>query len=111
MSDLEEPLVEFARRTLESLRNWRSVAAAVKEAVLRRCPDARIYVFGSVVEGRITAASDLDVLVVCDLKREEAIRLKVGVLRGVGRDVPGEIDVVDRKGLSLYERFANLVEV
>ena len=111
MSDPEEILVEFARRTLESLRNWRSLAAAVKEAVLRMCPDARVYVFGSAVEGRITAASDLDVLVVCDLEREEAVRLKAEVLREVGLDAPVEMHVVDERGLSWYERSADLVEV
>ena len=42
----------------------------MKEIVREKYEDARVLVFGSVVEGRITALSDIDILVICDLNRE-----------------------------------------
>ncbi len=39
------------KSNLDYLRNYRSVARKVKEIVVRIDPNARVYVFGSVVRG------------------------------------------------------------
>jgi len=54
----------YELRVLEYLRNYRAVAGRVKEVVKRVDPGAEVYVFGSVVRGRYTGASDIDILVV-----------------------------------------------
>jgi len=59
-----EALLEFSRRRYEMIRNWRELVSRLKDVVKRILPDAKVYVFGSVVEGRYTAASDIDVLVI-----------------------------------------------
>lgn len=46
------------------MRNYREVAKKVGSIVERFDPEARVYVFGSVVRGNYTAASDIDILVV-----------------------------------------------
>ena len=46
------------------LKNWRRIAEKVKTIVHEIDPDAKVYVFGSVVRGRFTGASDIDVLIV-----------------------------------------------
>jgi predicted nucleotidyltransferase len=64
------------------LRNYREVAKKVGSIVERFDPEARVYVFGSVVRGNYTAASDIDILVVTtkiNLKYE----LMVAVYRGI----------------------------
>ncbi|MCI4461727.1 MAG: nucleotidyltransferase domain-containing protein [Thermogladius sp.] len=66
------------------MRNYRSVAGKVKEIVVRIDPDARVYVFGSVVRGRYTAFSDIDLLVVT-----EKISLKYDMM------VPVYIELLD----------------
>jgi len=48
------------------LRNYKKVAEKVKNIIHKFDPTARIYVFGSVVRGEYTAASDIDILVVTD---------------------------------------------
>lgn len=52
------------KSSLEYLRNYREVAKKVGSMVERFDPEARVYVFGSVVRGNYTAASDIDILVV-----------------------------------------------
>ena len=44
---------------LEYLQNYMKIARKVKEIVKKVDPNARVYVFGSVVKGKYTAASDI----------------------------------------------------
>ncbi len=63
------------------LKNWRELAKKIKEVVLRIIPDAEVYVFGSVVRGEFTAASDLDVLVVSDsIPKDHRKRIELKIL-------------------------------
>lgn len=51
-------------RRLRALRDWRRLAEAAAEKLRGIRPGVEVYVFGSVVRGRITGASDIDLLVV-----------------------------------------------
>lgn len=46
------------------LKNWRDVVRRLAEAARRILGDVEVVVFGSVIEGGYTAASDIDVLIV-----------------------------------------------
>ena len=70
------------RSNLDYLRNYRSVAGKVKEIVVRIDPNAKVYVFGSVVRGRYTAFSDIDILVVT-----EKISLKYDMMVAVYKEL------------------------
>lgn len=59
MSDMLLPL-----RKLKE--NWRSVVESIKLAAKEILGDVYIVAFGGVVEGKVTALSDVDVLVVVD---------------------------------------------
>lgn len=48
----------------EIIDKWREYVAKLAAAVKDVLPDSRVYVFGSVVKGEATAASDIDVLIV-----------------------------------------------
>lgn len=52
----------YDSRVSSYLENWMDVARSVKEVVLRLKPAADVYVFGSVVKGRFTGVSDIDIL-------------------------------------------------
>lgn len=74
------------------MRNYREVAKKVGSIVERFDPEARVYVFGSVVRGNYTAASDIDILVVTT-----KINLKYELMVAVYRefiDAPIELHVV-----------------
>ena len=68
--------VESGAEVLKHLKNYRKIAEKIKEMARRRCGSARVIVFGSVVEERITALSDIDVLIICDLDEEERVKLR-----------------------------------
>lgn len=45
------------------LRNWHVVADRVAGIVSQRIPSVEVYAFGSIVEGKVTGASDIDLLI------------------------------------------------
>lgn len=68
----------YEARLLEYLRRYREVGAEVKRILKKFDPDVRVFVFGSVVRGRYTAASDIDILVVTDnLSRKYEMMVEV----------------------------------
>ncbi len=69
--------------------------------------DVEMYVFGSAVEGRLTASSDVDLLIVCEKAPrdfEEYEDLKGRILRGVGLDTrsPFQLHIMDKDGARFY---------
>jgi len=83
--------LEYGYRRYEIIQEWRELVEKLK-SVAREVlgPDTRVCVFGSVVRGRYTAASDVDALIVA----ESAQRLEVSSgaedssRRGSGDRVP-----------------------
>ena len=90
-------------KSLDYLRNYREVAELVKEVVRKIDPGAEVYVFGSVVTGRYTGASDIDVLVIT-----EDVSKKYDIMVEVYRstEAPVELHVVTRQQFEKwYRRF------
>ena len=68
-------------------------------------------VFGSVVEGKAMALSDIDILVICDLDRDERVRLKSEIYRRFGYDLPIELHIASEEEFqSWYKRFIGRFE-
>ncbi|MDJ0269093.1 MAG: nucleotidyltransferase domain-containing protein [Aigarchaeota archaeon] len=80
-----DAVVESAGRRLAYLNNWREAAGKIREIVMEFYPDARVFVFGSVLSGRITAASDIDLLVI---RGEDARRVDSLVRAEAWRRMP-----------------------
>ena len=55
---------EWLSRRLHVLKNWRNIVNDVASILKNALPSVEAYVFGSVVEDRVTGASDVDILVV-----------------------------------------------
>jgi len=70
------------------LRNYLEVAERVKRIVLSIDPEARVYVFGSVVRGDFTASSDIDLLVVT-----RNVKLKYDIMVSVYREVEAPVEL------------------
>jgi len=87
---VSEVMVERARM----LRDWTRYAEAIARAVRELLPEARIYVFGSVVSGKAVGSSDVDILVVArELPRSHLERARIKAL------------VEERCGLPYYHPF------
>lgn len=84
-------------------RNYMKVAERVKEIVHSIDPNARVYVFGSVIRGTSTAMSDIDILVVTR-RIERKYDIMVKVYKAVEENV--ELHVVTEEILEKwYKRF------
>jgi len=54
------------RERLEILKNWKEYVKRITGATEKLFKDYEVYVFGSAIKGRLTAASDIDVLVITE---------------------------------------------
>ncbi len=98
-------------RMLRHLKNYREIARRVKKIVTEKCGDARVLVFGSVVEGKVTALSDIDILVICNLDDDERVRLKSEIYRSLGYDLPIELHIASEKEFQgWYKKFIGRFE-
>ncbi len=85
------------------------VARRVKEIVRRIDPNARVYVFGSVVRGKYTAASDIDILIVTE-KIEEKYKIMVKVYKEI--KAPIELHITTpQKYATWYKKFIKPEEI
>ncbi len=94
---------------LEIASTWRKAAAIVAKAARTLYPEARVYVFGGAAEDRLTATSDVDILVVLPEDPSPAERLKAKIdimLRafdlGLPLHYPIDLHVVGPKGFKEY---------
>ena len=92
------------REVFTKLEKWLELIAGV---VKQLDPEAEVYLFGSVAEGRYNLSSDIDVLVVTE---EEPPRVIAELVRrGVGD--PFEIHVVRQRYVKAYAERSRLVRV
>ncbi len=104
-------MLSWVKHHFQHLRKWRDYAELVARAVSDLVPEAEVYVIGSVVEGKVTVYSDIDVLVVIPnktLNSESRKDLVVEILEraieyyGLPWDAPIEIHVADKNTLQDY---------
>jgi len=102
-------LKKYEEKIMEYLKNYMYVAHKVKEIIRKTDPDAKIYVFGSVVKGKYTASSDIDILVVTkDIKKKD--QMKVNVYKEI--DAPIELHIVtSEKFYTWYKKFIKTDEI
>jgi len=99
----------FEDKTIEYLKKYIEVAYEVKKIINGIDSNAKLYVFGSVVRGRYTAASDIDILVVTE-RIGERYMMMVEVYKKV--KAPVELHVVTpEKFVGWYKRFIKPDEI
>ena len=104
--------IEEAIKYRKYFENPVELGKKVKEIISKYVRDIEVYVFGSVVRGRYTASSDIDILVVTPIKlsREDIYRLKTEVI--VSIDAPLELHIVSRDEFeNWYKRFISKEEL
>lgn len=88
---ISEVAIRVLSRRLREVLRWREYLPAVVKAVEGVLGDVDVYVFGSAVEGGLTASSDVDVAVVIDRVPESAM--------GRARIVSRVWEVLEREGV------------
>ncbi|MFA4669793.1 nucleotidyltransferase domain-containing protein [Pyrococcus kukulkanii] len=90
------------------IKNYHKFLPQIKEACREVFGECEVYVFGSVVEGKFTAESDVDILIVVESVPEslmERAKLKVEIEEraGLPEDHPFEFHIVDKEGFEWYK--------
>ncbi len=103
----EELLIKEARRKAEVFRNLSKYLEVIVKTVKELDSRAEVYLFGSVAEGKYLLSSDIDVLVVTNLRPTEVLP----ILWERGIKDPFEVHVVTKEELELYRRRSYLIKV
>ncbi len=94
-----DELIRIANERKKYFKDYLQYARLVKELT-----GGRVIVFGSVVEGKHTMASDIDLLVVMDsIGNRNEILTKIN--KALGEYHPFQIHLVTPKELKWYKRF------
>ena len=108
--------MEFLRKVYERRRKYfeqlNEYLKKIKEIVKREIPDAEIYLYGSVVEGRFSIGlSDIDVAIVSDRFKDREKKLEVfGKLIKEFFDSPFEFHVLTEEQWNFYKKFIKSVK-
>ena len=108
--------MEFLREVYERRRKYfeqlNEYLKKIKEIVKREIPDAEIYLYGSVVEGRFSIGlSDIDVAIVSDRFKDREKKLEVfGKLIKEFFDSPFEFHVLTGEQWNFYKKFIKSVK-
>lgn len=99
----------YELRALEYLKNFREIAERVKEIARSVDPEIKVFIFGSVISGRCTALSDIDILIVVrNLNRKYEIMTRV--YKEI--EAPVELHVTTKKLFEKwYKRFIDPSEI
>jgi hypothetical protein len=100
-------LVEEAIKRRKIFENLGLHLARIVEVIKRLDPEAEVYLFGSVAEGKYLLSSDIDVLVVTVLNPG----LVLAELWRNGVEEPFEVHVVDHHHLELYKKSSRLIRI
>lgn len=105
-----EIYLKAGKRKLNQLQNYKNVAKKVKKVFEKHSGKVDVYVFGSLVEGKPTALSDIDILIVAEnISQQEIYKLKVQAYKAT--KAPIELHVVSPKEFeSWYKRFISELE-
>ncbi len=100
----------MAKWYFELVSTWRRMAEIVARAAKSLYPGAEVYVVGGAAEGRLTAVSDVDVVVVLpwEPSPRERVEAKLSIMReafrlGLPLDYPVDLHVVGPRGFERYK--------
>ena len=97
----------------KQLLSWRDHITDLSDAAKKVLPDADVYLFGSAIEGELTANSDVDVLIISD-RASGLQRHRLVTMIENGLKVPSifEIHLTTRDKLEWYRKHAeNLISI
>ncbi len=110
MMDVIREIVEEEKKYFERYREY---AKKIKEIAKSELSDVKVFVFGSVIEGKHTPSSDIDILVVSkNMPKSMGDRAKIRakILKEIGITSPFEIHLVNPKEFEWYRRFIKKFE-
>ncbi|MFO7966378.1 MAG: nucleotidyltransferase domain-containing protein [Archaeoglobaceae archaeon] len=101
-------IAETADEERKYFENYIEYARLIKELAEDSLGNVEVYVFGSVVEGKSTPASDIDILVVSENtphRQSERAKVVGEIIKAIDVFAPFEIHVINYKELKWYDKF------
>ncbi|MEM0140190.1 MAG: nucleotidyltransferase domain-containing protein [Ferroplasma sp.] len=99
--------IEYEIRRYNYLKNYKEVVRSVYNIARSIDKDSRIFVFGSVISGKITNSSDVDILILGHNRKLYNI-MYIKILKNV--DAPIELHFVDEDGFKWYSKMASTIQ-
>lgn len=103
----ERLLVEEARRRKEIFSNLNKYLKIIEDVVKTMDSNAEVYLFGSVAEGKYLLSSDIDILIVTNVKPGTVL----AELWKRGIEDPFEVHVVDKELFEAYRKRGKLIKI
>jgi len=105
--DEAELLIEHSMRRAEIVRNYRKFIPKILSAIRETLGDAKVYLFGSVVEGKVVGGSDVDIMIVADVEgnmKKAEIIAKIEEKAGLPFDNPFEFHLLTPEEFERWKR-------
>jgi predicted nucleotidyltransferase len=107
-----ETIIERGRKRYLMIKNYKRYLPAIKMACEHVFGECELYVFGSVLTGKFTAGSDVDLLIKIreapkSLRERAELEARIEELAGLPDYHPFEFHIVDEKG---FERYVKLLK-
>jgi predicted nucleotidyltransferase len=100
-------VIETLERYEHYRTNWEKYLTEIKSMLLNLCPDAEIYVFGSIVKGNTHPTSDIDVLAVSTEFKNIRKRIDThSKLKLLFPDAPFEFHLIYPEKFPFYQKMA-----
>lgn len=74
--DMSE-ILEMMIRIKNMLKNYRLYLKKINESIKTVLDDSKVYLFGSIIEGNIVGASDIDILIVANVPKKHLKRAEI----------------------------------
>ena len=105
--EVKSELIRRGRKRYLMIKNYRKYLPSIKRACEEVFGECELYVFGSVLTGRFTAGSDVDLLIKVEkvpesLKERARLEIKIEELANLPDYHPFEFHIVDEKGFRRY---------
>ncbi|ACS33656.1 nucleotidyltransferase domain-containing protein [Thermococcus gammatolerans] len=111
--EVRSRLIRRGRERYLMIKNYRKYLPAIKRACEKVFGECELYVFGSVLTGKFTAGSDVDLLIKVreapqSLRERVKLEVRIEELAGLPEYHPFEFHIVDEKG---FRRYVNVLKV
>lgn len=70
-------MLEMMIRMREMLKNYRVYLKRINESIRTVLDDSEVYLFGSIIDGNLVGASDIDILIVADVPKKHLRRAEI----------------------------------
>lgn len=105
---LYEIFLKQTRANQKYFQNYMKYTRKIKSMAVSLVKDCRVFVFGSVVEGKALPSSDIDILVVSKntpKRMKERSKIVAEILKEIGIFSPFEIHLVTEEEFEWYKKF------